>query len=328
MSDGTAEAVTGEEMRQALHSPVVEVEVSSRRDLARDVIGLEFHRAGGGLLNTWSPGAHVDVEIPNGLVRSYSLVHGEEPTNWSIAVLKEHHSRGGSAWMHQYAQPGTRLRLRQPRNHFNLEPAEKYVFVAGGIGITPLLSMITEARRREQPWELHYSGRDEESLPYVRELVSDPNVRMHLSNRDGRINLGELVTKLPRSCLVYVCGPSRMLGELSSLLPSSDGRLRTERFFGDGLIEDTGSEFSVECAQSRTKVQVSSDDSILAALARVGIEVPSSCEEGVCGSCETAVLAGEPDHRDFVLSDDERKANGTMMICVGRSFSKALVLDI
>ncbi|MFC5906004.1 PDR/VanB family oxidoreductase [Streptacidiphilus monticola] len=286
-------------------------------------------------LAPWTPGAHVDLLLDNGLVRSYSLCGDPaDPYRYQVAVLLDPQSRGGSAFVHrELATPGTRVRVGLPRNHFALAPAERYLFVAGGIGITPLLPMIRAAEATRADWRLVYAGRSLAAMAFRDELAR--------SYGEGRVTLApkletgrrpDLAALLAEAAAegrtVYCCGPERMVDAVAAACAGwPEGRLRTERFRAE--VSADGSEFEVELARSGLSAKVPDGLSILDALEDAGFaEAAFSCREGTCGSCETRVLAGEPDHRDAVLSEAERETAETMMICVSRARTPHLVLDL
>ena len=292
----------------------------------------------------WTAGAHVDLVLPSGLVRQYSLCGEPDDPEYTVAVLREPDGRGGSAEIHDTALVGRRLAIRGPRNRFALEPAEAYGFVAGGIGITPVLGMIREAVAAGVPWELHYGGRRAETLAFtgpLRELAGRSGGRLVLRSDDvdGPLPLNAIVAGAPAGSAVYACGPAGLLAALSRTveLERPDLPLRFERFGADPLGPDAtaagGSaggraSFEVELAQTGETVTVLPGQSVLDAVRPLRPDVLSSCEEGFCGTCETKVLDGTPLHRDTILSEKERARNTSMMICVGGCTSARLVLDL
>jgi ferredoxin-NADP reductase len=304
-----------------------DVVVVARRDEAAGVVGLELALPSGGALPAWTPGAHIDVELPGGLTRQYSLCGDPaDRGRWRIGVLREADGRGGSRWIADEVTAGTTLRVRGPRNNFPLGPADRYVFVAGGIGITPLLPMIREVAARGADWELHYGGRSRASMAFLAELAGHGDrVRVYPQDEVGLLDLGAVPAEL--GTVVYCCGPTGLIEALEARCPA--GTLRVERFTAAPVVvEGPDSSFEVVCERSGVTVTVDPGTSVLAAVEDAGIGVLSSCTEGICGTCETTVLEGEPDHRDSLLSEDEKAAGDIMLICVSRCRGARLVLDL
>jgi ferredoxin-NADP reductase len=306
---------------------------------ADDVLALDLVHPDGSPLPPWEPGAHLDVHT-GGHIRQYSLCGDPEDTGrYRIAVLHTTTSRGGSAHIHTTLRPGATVRVTAPRNHFALEPAGRYLFLAGGIGITPLLAMARHAHRTGTPWRMVYGGRRRTSLAFTTELAdlttTTDRCDLHPQDTHGHPDLDAALADLTDDTLVYCCGPEPLLAaveERCAALGRTD-RLRTERFAApaptapdDGA--DTGQAFDVECARTGRTVRVDDTTTILDAVEAAGIAVESSCRDGICGTCETRVLDGTPDHRDFLLSDSERAANASLMICVSRCAGDRLVLDL
>ncbi|GAA2602132.1 PDR/VanB family oxidoreductase [Streptomyces tubercidicus] len=295
---------------------------------AENVLSVELTHPDGKPLPAWDPGAHLDVHV-GGQIRQYSLCGDPHTTDtYRIAVLNEPASRGGSRHIHTRLRPGQRLTVAGPRNHFALEDAADYLFVAGGIGITPLLAMAREATRRGATWRMVYGGRTRTSMAFTEELAAlEGDMTLVPQDEHGPIDLGTALADLPDDTLVYCCGPEPLLTAVEERCPA--GRLRLERFAAP-LVERTGdtTAFEVECHRSGRTLTVGADTSILQAAEDAGLNVDSSCRDGICGSCETRVLDGTPDHRDFLLSEAEHTANATMMICVSRCAAGRLVLDL
>lgn len=302
-------------------------------------------------LHRWKPGAHLDVLMGERLVRQFSLCSRPgEPLK--VAVLREPESRGGSAHVHEVLRPGSQVRLRGPKNTFPLEPAEHYRFIAAGIGITPIIAMVREAHRRGIPWTLDYLGRSRETMAFVAELEDFGDcVYIHESGADGRFNLGAHLIEPDAGELAYACGPAGLLSELAAAAESWENPdlLRTELFLAQpsdgsttaGVGSDGPGPSSAESGASLfdgpddsrstgdapftvtlttgESVEVPADRSVLESLEDAGFAPLSSCREGICGTCETAVINGEVDHRDSLLSEEERTDSETMMICVSRS---------
>ncbi|GAA1810391.1 oxidoreductase [Planosporangium flavigriseum] len=309
-----------------------EVVVAALRAEADGVVGVDLALPGGAALPPWTPGAHIDVELPGGLTRQYSLC-GEpaDPSRWRLGVLREADGRGGSRWLADQLTVGTVLRVRGPRNNFPLHPAARYVLVAGGIGITPILPMIRAAEAAGADWVLHYGGRTRASMAFLDELAGyGDRVRIHPQDETGLLDLDAILGAPAADTLVYCCGPTGLLDAVSERCREwPAGSLHVERFTAVAVVpdgEETG--FEVVCERSGLTVTVPPELSILEAVENAGVSVLSSCTEGICGTCETTVLDGEPDHRDCLLTDDEKAAGDTMLICVSRCRGARLVLDL
>lgn len=306
--------------------------------MACDVVALTLRAADHAPLPSWTPGAHIDVVLPNGSVRQYSLCGDpQDRDTWRVAVLREPNGRGGSAYVHDELHEGETLRVRGPRNHFALEPTARYLFLAGGIGITPILPMLRAASAAGSTWVLYYGGRTRESMAFVDELDSyGERVQLWPQDERGLLPVKELLTTPDDGTLVYCCGPSPLLAVVEQHCVSwPRGALHVERFTASAHAVDEAIDrgeaeqaFEVQLARTGMTVSVPPGVSILAAIEAAGVSVLSSCREGTCGTCETDVLEGTPDHRDCVLDAAERAAGDVMMICVSRARSTRLVLDL
>ncbi|MBP2370674.1 PDR/VanB family oxidoreductase [Pseudonocardia parietis] len=317
-----------------------EVLVAQARYEAAGVLSLRLR--GDSPLPAWTAGAHVDLMLPSGLVRQYSLCGDTDDPEYTVAVLHEADGRGGSAEIHTSGLVGKHLQIRGPRNRFILEPAVSYVFVAGGIGITPLLAMVRHAVDDGTPWELHFGGRRADTLAFTGELqrlatVSDGAVSLHSDDVDGPLPLADILAAAPAGAAVYGCGPPGMLAALgdAAALTRPELPVRFERFVTDpslssvaDTVSDTDGAFEVELASTGETVPVAAGGSILDAVRTVRPDIMSSCEEGFCGTCEAKVLKGTPVHRDTILTERERARGASMMICVGSCSSPRLVLDL
>lgn len=295
---------------------------------ADGVLSVELARPDGKPLPAWTPGAHLDLHV-GGFVRQYSLCGDPaDPTAYRLGVLNEPSSRGGSRHVHTKLRPGQTVRAVGPRNHFALEPATSYVFLAGGIGITPILAMAIRAERDGVPYRLIHGGRSRASMAFGAELSAlTGDVTLVPQDEHGHPDLAAALRDLPADALVYCCGPEPLLKAVEEACPT--GQLRVERFAAP-VVERDGDDtaFEVECRRSGVTLNVDAGTSVLEAAENAGLAVASSCRDGICGSCETRVLAGTPDHRDFLLSEAERATGETMMLCVSRCASDRLVLDL
>jgi len=315
-----------------LEPGTLELVVRQLRWEAHNVVSVWLEDAQGAALPVWTAGAHVDLHLGHGLVRQYSLCGDPaDKTGYRIAVLREAQSRGGSRYVHDLLRPGQNLAVSMPRNNFELLDASGYLFIAGGIGITPILAMVGAAQRRGADWELHYGGRVRAGLAFLDELRPHGD-RVHVvsEDREGMLDLPGLLGAPRPDTLVYSCGPEGMLGavERSSAAWPADA-IRLERFAPKARIESAVEKaVRVVCGRSGISATAAPGCSILDTLEQAGMTVPHSCREGICGSCETTVLQGIPDHRDDVLSSTERASGKTMMICVSRAHTDELVLDL
>ncbi|MDQ0380715.1 PDR/VanB family oxidoreductase [Amycolatopsis thermophila] len=319
-------------MTTALGSEVdLDVLLERKEELADGVVRLTLRPPDGRPLPEWEPGAHLDLLLGENLVRQYSLCG--DPADRSvlqIAVLREPHGRGGSAHVHDRLAPGDRVRVRGPRNHFRLVPSAEYLFIAGGIGITPIVPMIARAEAGGAAWRLVYGGRTRSSMAFRAELRARYGDRVEIRPQDetGPLDLDALLGKPREGVAVYCCGPEPLLAAVEQRCAAwPPGSLHVERF-SPRADEGEWTSFEVELAASGRTVTVPADKSILEAVEDAGVPVLFSCQEGTCGTCETPVLDGVPDHRDSLLTDEERAANDTMMICVSRSCGPRLVLDL
>jgi ferredoxin-NADP reductase len=313
--------------------------VRSRRQEAASVVSLVLADPEGGALPVWEPGAHIDLVLPSGLIRQYSLcAQTRDSSTYTIAVLREEDGRGGSREVHEALHVGATVEMLGPRNHFRFVTSERCLFIAGGIGITPLLPMIGQAELLGAEWELLYGGRTRASMAFLDQLSRfGDRVRIRPQDEYGLLDLAGFLGEPEEGVRVYACGPAPLLAALDGAAADWPAdAVRTEQFSAprspDGTTgtDQTGSlgSFTVELRRSSMTVEVGVGQSILEAVQERISSVPFSCKEGYCGSCETRVLSGTPDHRDTVLTDEEKLAGDVMMICVGRSKSGRLVLDL
>ena len=308
--------------------------VSEKTPSADGVVSLVLTRPTGTRLPDWEPGAHIDVTLASGETRQYSLCGDRwDAHRYRIAVLREVAGRGGSAFVHDQLAPGDHVILGGPRNNFPLVPSARYLFVAGGIGITPLLPMITQAEIVGADWQLLYGGRRRASMAFLDELAAfGDRVRVVPEDEAGLLPLAEVLGSPRTDTVVYCCGPGPLLdavAEVVALAGWEPHRLHTERFSVDELAAPVRAEpFELELARTGITVTVPPELSVLHAARQAGATTLSSCEKGTCGTCETTVLDGVPDHRDSILADHERTAGTCMFPCVSRAASDRLVLDL
>jgi ferredoxin-NADP reductase len=318
----------------AVSADVATVRVTAKQLVAEEVLTVELASPQGYRLRDWAPGAHIDLVLPNGMTRQYSLCGDRwDPFTYRVGVLREQAGRGGSAYVHDQLEVGDLVGVGGPRNNFALVPSEQYLFVAGGIGITPLLPMIEEAAHRGTDWRLLYLARSRERMAYVDDLLAlhPDRVEVWPSRELGRFDLASVWARLPQQdAYVYACGPEELLSGLeeSARAAGRESQVVVERFAARPAAFEPNRPFEVTLARSGTVVTVAEDDTVLDAVNRVGANVLSTCREGTCGTCEVRVLDGVPEHRDSVLGLEERLAGETMMACVSRCRGQRLVLDL
>jgi ferredoxin-NADP reductase len=305
--------------------------VAGKEQIARDVVLLTLRDANGVPLPAWTPGAHIDLVLRPDLVRQYSLCgNPADRSAWQVAVLREPVGRGGSRYVHEELQVGSPIRVLGPRNKFPLVEADGYLFIAGGIGITPIVPMLAAAQARGARWRLVYGGRSRDSMAFAAALRDRYGSLVQLVPQDeaGLPDLDSLLRERVPGRLVYCCGPEPLLAAVQERCRSD--ALHVERFSPTARAAPVGpaSAFDVELALSGRTLTVPAEQSILETIEKAGIGVLSSCREGTCGTCETGVLSGVPDHRDSLLTEQERARNDAMMICVSRARSPRLVLDL
>ncbi|AVL71411.1 oxidoreductase [Oligella urethralis] len=328
-----------------MEADTIQACIIKKTQLSPRVVGLTLSAVDGNDLPQWEPGAHIELtlDISEGAseddekcYRQYSLCGNlKDLKTWEIAVLKEDASRGGSKYIHEGLNEGDVITVSMPKNHFPFKGGAFCQFIAGGIGITPLYAMIEHAKDMGLDWHLLYLARSNEDFIFLDKIKSiDPKrVTIHASSEQGQFQLETQLNNLPQNAIVYSCGPQGLLDALEQMHQlQSDPKwnLMFERFKVDAPVFDENKDkpITVTLSRSNKTIEVPADESILEALRKEGIRIKCSCRNGTCGTCETDVISGIPDHRDHVLSDDEREANETMMICVSRALSDELVLDI
>lgn len=315
------------------HASLRDIVVDKVTDEATDVRSFVLRDARGAPLPAWAPGAHVDVMLPSGLARQYSLCGDESDLgSYRVAVLRQPDGLV-SLQLHADDLLGTTLRLGGPRNHFELVDAPGYRFIAGGIGITPILAMATSVARTGRPWRLTYGGRTRDSMAFIDELAAIPGGELVIApeDEDGILPLRELVADTPEGHAIYACGPDGMLKALEGecIAQNRTADLHLERFTkAEPAAPAATGGFEVELRASGMVLDIPPDRSILEVVREALPDVMFSCEEGFCGLCETRVLEGVPEHHDSVLTDADRARGDTMMICVGRTACRRLVLDL
>lgn len=305
---------------------------------AEGIISLYLRAADGTPLPPADPGGHIDLFLPNGISRSYSLSNMPQDSGiYRLTVARDVNSRGGSQYLHDSIRVGDTIEISAQHNNFELvEDAPQSVFIAGGIGITPFIPMMARLNECGRSWLLHYSARTRQRAALLDDIsqleqAGEGEVRLNFDEEPGGkiLDLAAILSSLADGSHVYCCGPEPMLNAFragADKVGLDDQQVHFEYFKGD-VDKAEGGGFTVVCRQSNVTVQVEPGDTILESLASAGVDLPSSCEQGICGACETRVLEGEPDHRDLILSQKEQDANNKMFICCSGSKSASLILD-
>lgn len=321
-----------------MDSTTINVRIVRKTNETPDVVTLELAPVDGGSLPGFSAGSHIDVEVQPGVVRQYSLCNdSEEEHRYIVGVLRDPASRGGSVAVHDVLQEGQVIRISSPRNHFPLvHHARRSLLFAGGIGVTPILCMAERLASIGSDFDMHYSARSEERTAFVGRIQSSAyreRVQFHFDDghADQALDLKKTLAAEPDDCHLYVCGPGGFIDFVINTAKSMgwrDDHIHFERFSAKPVDTSADESFEVQVASSGKVYVVGEDESIVSVLAEDGVEVSTSCEQGICGACITRVLDGTPDHRDQVLSDAERNEESWITPCCSRSLSKRLVLDI
>ncbi|WP_027781439.1 MULTISPECIES: PDR/VanB family oxidoreductase [Burkholderia] len=321
-----------------MNDATLTVRVARKWQEARDICGFELVSDDGSPLPRFDAGAHIDVHLPGGLVRQYSLCnHPEQRDRYQIAVLRDAEGRGGSRAIHDEVRQGDTVRIGMPRNQFPLaSDAPHHLLLAGGIGVTPILSMAERLFSSGTPFDMHYCARSADRMAFAERINGAgfrDRARFHVDDGDPaqRFDLASVLAGAPDGTHLYVCGPRGFMDAVLNAARErgwSEARLHYE-FFG-GAVVSSGADraFQVRIASSGKVIDVPADCTAIAALAANGVDVLTSCEQGVCGTCVTRVLEGEPDHRDAYLTDDEKAAGDQFMPCCSRSRTELLVLDL
>jgi ferredoxin-NADP reductase len=323
-----------EEVEDRMLGKEIPVRVKQMRFEVATVLSVEFTALDGPSLPAYDPGAHIDVIMGEGLRRSYSLMRPyAEGQGYAVAVHRSSHSRGGSRYVHEAMRVGDRLSITTPSNNFPLNTAAgKSVFIAGGIGITPILCMVTHLSAIGRPWELHYAARSRQAAAFLAEITAirdNETVHFHFDDETGGrlIDLPRIFSASPEADF-YCCGPEPMLAAYeaaSRAVPRA--QVHVEYFSAtEEAARDGG--FEIVLNRSGKSFQVPQGKTILDVLIENKINVPFSCSDGVCGTCETRVLEGRPEHRDSFLSDEERAGGKMIMVCCSGSRTERLVLDL
>jgi vanillate O-demethylase ferredoxin subunit len=314
------------------------VRVTRKHIEAEDICTFELSSADGNPLPSFSAGSHIDVQVPGGLTRQYSLCNDPaESHRYLIGVLRDAASRGGSAAMHAQVHEGSVLQISPPKNHFALaHQAPRHLLVAGGIGVTPILCMAERLAATGADFQMHYATRSRARTAFFDRIQAAPFApRVHFHFDDGapqqKLDIGTLLSSQPAGTHLYVCGPQGLMDAVLGAARAGgwdEPRLHYEFFAADVQPRVGDGAFEVQLASSGRIIPIPADRSVLAALADAGVVVPSSCEQGVCGTCLTRVVEGVPDHRDQYLLPEEQAANDQFLPCCSRAKSPRLVLDL
>lgn len=313
------------------------VKVIKKIHVAEDICSFELAAAEGGLLLPFSAGSHIDVHLPDGLIRQYSLCNQpSERHRYLIAVLRDPGSRGGSVAMHDKINVGDIVRISEPKNHFALVPARHSLLFAGGIGVTPILCMAERLAQTEATFEMHYCARSESRMAFaehIRRAQFTDKVHFHFD--DGleaqKLNAETVLAQPSMDTHLYVCGPTGFMNWIigtARKLGWTENNIHREYFAAAAVDTSDDGCFDIRIASTGRVIRIPKDRNPIAVLAEAGVDIPMSCEQGVCGTCLTRVLEGQIDHRDMYLTDAEKARNDQFTPCVSRALSKLLVLDL
>ncbi|MEN3793019.1 PDR/VanB family oxidoreductase [Fulvimarina sp. MAC3] len=326
----------------------ISAKITRRDEIAEDILQIEFSAE---YLPSWTPGAHIDVEVPGCGLRSYSLVDGDYQKKYRIAVKILEDPGSASLSIRDHFHVGTDVDIYPAINRFPIRQASHYTFLAAGIGVTPILSMLRELDGSDTAWKCHYFVRTRDQMPFIDEMraladKANAELNVYVSGETGRQSLAELFAQKDNLDAVYACGPTGFMNEAEAIVSKREGARFYMEDFDDQSTEVTmehplpvcqgetaerissTSPFEVECRASGRSFTVASHETILDHVKEIVPDLPTSCEEGVCGTCEVSVLEGMPAHRDQWYNDEARAHGGRMMICVSRSKTKKIVLDL
>jgi ferredoxin-NADP reductase len=323
-----------------MSEPLFPARVLAMRYEARDVVSVTLRHVDGELpFPPVEAGSHIDIRLPNGMMRSYSLSNGSGDAGlYRLTIARDANSRGGSTYIHDHLRVGTIVEISDPRNNFALhERAPFSVFIAGGIGVTPFVPMMARLNQLNKPWRLHYCVRTRQRAALLDEIgeLAGAAAGALLPNFDeepggAMLDLDSVLATLPAGAHVYCCGPKGMLDAYRAVAQARglDPDIVHYEYFSADVSPATSSSFIVVLERSKLEVEVAVGQTILEALIERGVDVPYSCKVGVCGTCETRIVSGTADHRDSILSERERAENATLMICCSGSKTARLVLDL
>ena len=313
---------------------MITVRIEAKAAVAQDVCAVTLVAADGGALPAFTAGAHVDVHLPGGIVRQYSISNDPAETHrYVLGVLLEAESRGGSKAVHEQLAPGQTLQVSAPKNHFPLAPqARRSLLIAGGIGITPILAMARQLAREDADFEFHYAASSAERMAFRGEIEASAwaeVARFHIGDR--RLNIDELLAAQQPDVHVYVCGPKRLIDAVTDAAQRHGwaGERVHHEFFAGAAAPEPGQNraFDIELRSGRV-IRVAADQSAAQALIAAGVPLLTSCEQGVCGTCLTPVLQGQVEHRDLYLTPEEQAAHDQFLPCCSRACGERLVVDL
>ena len=325
-------------MSPVIASSTLQVRVRATTYEAQNILGFELVPLDPATaLPAFTAGAHIDLHLPGGLLRSYSLLNDPQETHrYRIGVNRDAHSRGGSRHMHEQLRTGAELTISTPRNLFAMDESSAFnVFIAGGIGITPMLSMIARSQTLGTPWRLHYAARTRQHAGFLDLLAAyqgqpGAEVQLNFDQEPGgqMLNLNAVIAAIPEGAHVYACGPQPLLAAYEQATTSLPPARVHREYFGAKEAAATDGSYTVTLARSLRTLQIQPGQTLLDGLIAIGAEPTFSCQQGICGTCEVRVLEGTPDHRDMVLTEAEQAANDRMMVCCSGAKSTRLVLDL
>ena len=336
MDTATPPSAAAGHLSHAAAAHIIDARLIAIDPVARDTNLYTFQRTDGAALPAYQPGAHIDLHLPNGLTRQFSLtVPNTDPDRYVVGIKRDPDSRGGSRYVFEQMKVGDEIKISAPRNNFPLvENAEHVVLVAGGIGITPIWCMAQQLDAQKRSWKLHYSCRSRDDMAFLAELQKFAGDRVHLHFDDeagGKfLDIAAAVAEAPANAHFYCCGPKPMLAAFEAAAASRPhGMVHVEYFTpkDDAAAAPTGG-FWVELARSGEEYFIPPGKKVLEVLFDAGVDVDYSCELGICGACETRVISGIPEHHDSVLSEEEQASNEKVMICCCGSKTERLVLDM
>ncbi len=309
----------------------MQARIRSCRWQAQDIVSYRLEPLAGEHFPAFTAGGHIEVALGSGLARSYSLLnHPSQPDVYEIAVQLDANSRGGSRLIHERWRAGQVIEISAPRNHFPLhEEAPHTVLIGGGIGITPLLSMMARLDELQRPWELHYAARSRTCVPFIDRLEASPHVYLTIDDEPAtpRLDIKRVLDAVPADAHVYCCGPERMLDAYRTHGERLGDRLHFEYFAASTDPANEGG-YRVRLQRSGKEVPVEAGETMLDALLNAGVNVPFACSEGICGTCRIDVVDGVPDHRDHFLTPDEKASNRCILVCCSGARSPVLTLDL
>jgi vanillate O-demethylase ferredoxin subunit len=316
---------------------LLKVRVTTKTVEAEGITSFELSSEDGNMLPSFTAGSHIDVYVKPDVIRQYSLCnHPDETGRYLIAVLRDAKSRGGSVAMHDEVNAGDFIQISEPRNHFQLLDAERTLLFAGGIGVTPLLCMAERLTSAGANFEMHYCTRSLAHTAFRRRIIAArfaDSVHFHFDDGHASqlLDLGPLLANAPGGTHAYICGPAGFINWVTGAAKASgwlDERIHTEYFSARAVDISANRSFDVKIASTGQVVSIPADEPVTTVLARHGIEIPISCEQGVCGTCLTRILEGVPDHRDLYMTDEERTRNNQFTPCCSRARSSVLILDL